>query len=84
MMGDSMEKGLVVYSKAGSDKDSFLVVVDTSATTVRVCDGKRYKLSRPKLKNLKHIGVTKTVLSETDISTDKALRTALARFRNTL
>lgn len=79
-----MEKGLVVYSKAGSDKDSFLVVVDGDVTSVRVCDGKRYKLSRPKLKNLKHIGVTKFVLSDNDISTDKALRAALARLRSTL
>ena len=79
-----MEKGLVIYSKAGSDKDSFLVVVDYDATSVRVCDGKRYKLGRPKLKNLKHIGLTQTVFSETDTSTDKALRTALARYRSTL
>ncbi len=79
-----MEKGLVIYSKAGSDKGSFLVVVDSSTIAVRVCDGKRYKLGRPKLKNLKHIGVTKLVLSETDISTDKALRAALGRFRSTL
>ena len=79
-----MEKGTVVYSKAGSDKGSFLTVVDFTATSVRVCDGKRYKFIRPKLKNLKHIGVTNTVLEEKDLLTDKALRTALAAFRSKL
>lgn len=79
-----MEKGLVVISRAGSDKGSFLTVLEFTDRTVRVCDGKRYKLSRPKLKNLKHIGVTKTVLSENDLLTDKALRTALACCRSKL
>ena len=79
-----MEKGTVVYSKAGSDKGSFLCVVDFTATAVRVCDGKRYKLNRPKLKNLKHIGVTNTVLCEKDLLTDKALRTALSCYRSKL
>ena len=79
-----MQKGTVVYSKAGSDKASFLVVMDFTDKAVRVCDGKRYKLNRPKLKNLKHIGVTSTVLCETDFLTDKALRTALSRYRSKL
>ena len=83
-MGGSMEKGLVVCSKAGSDKGSFLAVVDFTDTAVRVCDGKRYKLSRPKLKNLKHIGVTNTVRCDKEISTDKALRTALSCYRSKL
>ena len=76
-----MERGLIVWSRAGSDKGSFLCVVDFTDTAVRVCDGKRYKLSRPKLKNLKHIGVTNTALCEKDLLTDKALRIALADFR---
>ena len=79
-----MEKGTVVISKAGSDKGSFLTVVDFTAASVSVCDGKRYKLIRPKLKNLKHIGVTSTVLNEKDLLTDKALRTALSRYRGKL
>ena len=79
-----MKKGTVVYSKAGSDKGSFLTVVDFTDKAARVCDGKRYKLSRPKLKNLKHIGVTNTVLKEEDLLTDKALRTALAVYRSKL
>ena len=79
-----MENGTVVYSKAGSDKGSFLTVVDFTDTAVRVCDGKRYKLGRPKLKNLKHIGVTNTVLCDKEISTDKALRKALAVYRSKL
>lgn len=79
-----MKKGLVVYSKAGSDKGSFLIVVDFTATSVRVCDGKRYKLIRPKLKNLKHIGVTNAVLCENEFLTDKALRRAIAQYRSKL
>lgn len=79
-----MNRGQIVCSRAGSDKGSFLIVVDFTDTTARVCDGKRYKLSRPKLKNLKHIGVTNTVLSEKELLTDKALRTALSRYRSKL
>ncbi len=79
-----MNRGQIVCSRAGSDKGSFLCVVDFTDTAVRVCDGKRYKLKSPKLKNLKHIGVTNTVLSEKDLLTDKALRTALGRYRSKL
>ncbi len=79
-----MQKGLIVVSKAGSDKGCFLAVMDFTDTTVRICDGKRYKLCHAKLKNLKHIGVTNTVLSDTDLKTDKALRTALAVYRSKL
>ena len=79
-----MKRGQIVWSRAGSDKGSFLSVIDFSDKVAYVCDGKRYKLDRPKLKNLKHIGVTNTVLNEIKLSTDKALRTALAEYRSKL
>ncbi len=79
-----METGLIVYSKAGSDKGRFFTVMSFSDKAVEICDGKRYKISNPKHKNLKHIGVTNTVLSIYDLKTDKAMRTALAVYRSKL
>lgn len=78
-----MRIGQIVCSLAGSDKNTFLVVVETNDKSLLVCDGKRYKLSKPKRKNTKHIAPTSKVLSQQELTTDKALRKALAVFRNT-
>ena len=75
-------KGKIVCSKAGSDKDSFLVIVETKKDRLLVADGKRYKLSSPKLKNPKHLAFTDKSLNLEEITTDKGLRKAIAIFRN--
>lgn len=71
-------RGSVVKSKAGRDKDRFLVVVDVLEQKVFVCDGKHHKTEKPKLKNIKHLSATKTVVELP--KTNKQLRKLLNNF----
>lgn len=80
-MDSSLQKGLIVKSRAGKDKDTFLVVVDLDESGVYVCDGKYRPLDRPKKKNTKHIILTKKVLSEDAYSTNKKIKKALGQYR---
>ena len=74
--------GRIVCSKAGRDKDYFMVVVAEENGFVYVCDGKERPLERPKRKNVKHIKLTATYLDENDYKTNKHLRKALAVYRD--
>ncbi len=74
--------GRIVCSKAGRDKDYFMVVVAEEKGYVYVCDGKERPLERPKRKNVKHLQLTTTNLSEDDYKTNKHLRKALAVYRD--
>lgn len=78
-----MTIGQIVCSKSGSDKNTFLVIIETEDKRLLLCDGKRYKLNRPKRKNPKHVRVLDTVLDLQELKTDKAVRKALAIFRST-
>jgi len=73
-----MEKGRVVKSKAGKDKDRFYIVVDFKGDRAYVSDGKRHKLQAPKSKNPKHLAVTSTAVEMPE--NDKQLRTLLKNF----
>ncbi len=75
--------GRIVCSKAGRDKEYFLVVVKEDQDFVYVCDGKERPLERPKRKNKKHIQLTNTVLSENSYKTNKQLKKALAVYKST-
>ena len=75
--------GRIVCSKAGRDKGYFMVVVESKEDCVLVCDGKERPLERPKIKNIKHLQFTNTVLSETEYKTNKTLKKALAVDRDT-
>lgn len=79
-----MTEGQIVCSRAGSDKDRFLVLVGFDGKDALICDGKRYKLASPKRKNQKHLAATQTILNMESISTDKALRKALAVYRSNM
>lgn len=75
-----LEIGRVVYSRAGRDRGEFLAITDFDRQTVTVCNGKDRPLERPKRKNLKHIGLTTTVLDNGSMSTNRSLRRALRAF----
>ena len=75
--------GQIVCSKAGRDKDYFMVVVSYENGFYFVCDGKERPLERPKKKNALHLNFTGTVLSEDDYKTNRQLRKALAVFKST-
>ncbi len=77
-----LKRGTVVRSKAGRDGDSFLVVLESSKDYVLVADGKNRPLERPKRKNIKHIALTETILTEEQLQTNKAVRHALSDFKS--
>ncbi|HHW45917.1 MAG TPA: hypothetical protein GXX17_03280 [Clostridiales bacterium] len=75
-----LERGCIVRSKAGRDKDTYLVVVSVDGKNCYLCDGKKRPLERPKLKNSKHLAPTNWILNEEQLSTNKGLRQALKEF----
>lgn len=75
--------GRIVCSKAGRDKDYFMVVVKEEGDFVYVCDGKERPCDRPKRKNKKHLQFTNTVLEKNSYITNKSLKKAIAVYRDT-
>lgn len=75
-----LQRGSVVRSISGRDKNTFHTVVELGQDEVFVADGKTRKLAKPKRKNIKHVASTNTVLDLSEITTDKKLRAALWPF----
>ncbi len=75
-----LERGRVVVSLAGRDKGRLLAVMQADKNCVQVCDGKERPVERPKSKNIRHVEATEFSLSETEISTNRALKKALRRY----
>ena len=75
-----LEKGSVVRSLAGRDKDSLLAVMEVADDAVRVCDGKERPLENPKRKNPRHLADTGFRLPPHAADSNRALRKALAGF----
>lgn len=73
--------GRIVISKAGRDKGKFMVVLGQSERGYLLSEGKERPISRPKLKNEKHISFTNCVLEEKQFKTNKSLRRALAEYK---
>ena len=73
-----MQRGDVVRSLSGRDKDSLLAVTDTDERYISVCDGKARPLHNPKRKNPKHVCALEKRLSEDRLLSDRSLRKALA------
>ncbi len=74
-----LEKGTVVKSSAGRDKDKLLAVVGSENNRVLVCDGKERPVDRPKSKNIRHVELINASITDADMATNRALRKALAR-----
>lgn len=72
--------GQIVISKAGRDKDDFLVVVGEKDDFVLVADGKSRKIAKPKCKNKKHLQKTNEVIAISEL-TDKDLKKMLRERR---
>ena len=87
-------KGWIVRAAAGRDKDGLFCVVgmDQELKRLLLADGKRRKYARPKAKALHHVepltdgfdhpAIQK--LKQGEALSDKALRRALAAFRDQL
>ena len=73
-----MQRGDVVMSLMGRDKNSLLAVIETDEEFVYVCDGKARPLHNPKRKNPKHVISAGQSLSESDMLSNRSLKKALA------
>lgn len=69
--------GMIVYSKAGHDADSFYVLVKVEGLFGFIADGRRRKLENPKRKNLLHIKPTNNIVDVTALDSDKKIRRVL-------
>ena len=72
-----LEKGRIVRSIAGRDKDLFLVVVGFDGDKICLSDGRERPLERPKQKNVKHLRLTASVLGEDQLKTNRSIKHAL-------
>ena len=77
------QRGLVVKSKAGHDKGTFLTVLEVKGKSLLLSDGKRRSLLKPKLKKMIHVAPTSYVLTENKLTTDKKIWEALKNFTQT-
>lgn len=60
-----MKLGSVVFSKKGRDSGSFYVIVEVAEDGfVKIADGEKRKLTKPKLKRGKHLKDTGDVLQK--------------------
>ena len=76
-----VQRGQIMRSLAGHDKGDLQVVLETEGVFAYMADGKRRKLEAPKKKKLMHLAPTGTVLGEESLSTNRQIRTALAKYR---
>lgn len=72
----------IVCSKAGRDRGKFMAVVSEENGFLYLADGKERPLGRPKRKNIKHLALTGAVLDESSLRSDRALRRAIAVYRD--
>ncbi len=72
-----MDRGSVVKSIAGRDKDRYQVVIACEGDRILVADGKVRKLAKPKPKNSRHLQNTGCVIDLDQIHSDRALKKAL-------
>lgn len=84
---DKYKYGMLAYSKAGHDKGTLYVIIDTSPEYVYLVDGILKKLDCPKKKRVKHIqiineipeSITKLVESGKKV-TDEDIKRAIKIF----
>ena len=76
------ERGNIVRSIKGRDKDKISVVLDFKDNRVYISDGKEHKLTEPKLKNPKHIENLNFSIDESYLTGNKRLRKKLNRLKN--
>lgn len=75
-----MQRGQIVYSKAGRDKGCFLVVLKVEGNRCAVADGKKRRVESPKLKSIKHLGFTNSFIVEEDLFFNRRVWKKLADF----
>ena len=76
----NMVRGTVAKSLAGHDKGDIQVIVGFDKEKVLVCDGKKRKLKKPKIKNIKHLQLTNKLLKEDQLLFDSRIKKALSKY----
>ncbi len=76
------ERGNIVRSLKGRDKDKISVVLKSSDNKVYISDGKEHKLTEPKLKNPKHLENLNLSIDESFLIGNERLRKELNRLKN--
>lgn len=74
--------GSIVKSKAGRDKDTFLVVKELNEKFALVCDGDERPLEKPKKKNLIHLAPTHKEIPVSEIKTNRELKNLLKEYNS--
>ena len=73
----NLERGTVVKSLCGKDKNNLFCVLDKQEDYVLYCDGCVRKLEKPKRKKLKHVQVTRVKLQTEILQVNKHIEKAL-------
>ena len=76
------KRGNVVRSIKGRDKDKLSVVLSFNDNKVYISDGKEHKLTKPKLKNPKHLENLNISIDESFLVGNERLRKKLNRLKN--
>ena len=76
------KRGNVVRSIKGRDKDKLSVVLSFNDNKVYISDGKEHKLTKPKLKNPKHLENMNFSIDESFLIGNNRLRKELNRLKN--
>ena len=80
MSSITVRAGELVRSLAGRDKDRYFVAVSVHGARVLIADGRKHKLSHPKLKNPKHISPVGKTIDMSELC-DKRLRRLISEFK---
>ena len=73
----NLEKGTVVKSLCGRDKNKYFYVLDKQGDYVLYCDGCVRRLEKPKRKKIKHVQVTRVKLQTEILQVNKHIKKAL-------
>ena len=73
----NLERGTVVKSLNGRDKNKYFCVLDKQGDYVLYCDGCVRKLEKPKRKKIKHVEVTRVKLQTEALQVNKHIKKAL-------
>lgn len=79
---NDLRVGQIVKSKAGRDKGRIFIITEiVDDIYVKICDGELRKVSKPKLKKIKHLIVYNRVFEEieTRVSKNEKLNNAYIR-----
>ncbi len=77
-----MKRGRVVRSLKGRNKNDLAVIMSVDEKFAYIADGRMYKTVKPKLKNIKHLEATESVLDEYYLEADSRLRKQLSRLKD--